>query len=341
MVDTLPPIYFYIPSDKVYADYLPTTPEEYWPWQCQHIPPRYGAPYFWILQTFLYLKLYDFPCQLVHDIPETGVILSHRWFFEDSLRPNPQQLFVCVRADVHSQHPYAQLHVVQNLLQVKPRGIQTIWESYYMPHWPQPAIIERDPSRGNQFENIAFFGNQENLQANLSDKLQIELQKLGMNFQTKLTYEEWNDYRAVDVVLAIRGFGTKNNYPGKPASKLYNAWHAGVPAILGYESAFRAERKSDLDYIEVTSAEEIVMALKSLRDNPTLRQSMVEWGHVRAKETDPQEMTNRWIALLTEVAVPACTHWSRRSHLSRQAFFSKRDSYLAARDLIRQIRSRK
>jgi hypothetical protein len=37
------------------------------------------------------------------------------------------------------------------------------------------------------------------------------------------------------------------------AIKLYNCWHAGVPAVLGAESAFRANRRSDLDYLEVQS----------------------------------------------------------------------------------------
>ena len=38
----------------------------------------------------------------------------------------------------------------------------------------------------------------------------------------------------------------------KPPSKLFNSWLAGVPAVLGHESAYRAERRSDLDYIEVS-----------------------------------------------------------------------------------------
>jgi hypothetical protein len=88
---------------------------------------------------------------------------------------------------------------------------------------------------------------------------------LNLNFKNKLNHNEWHDYSDTDVVLAIRELDRDNLWQGKPASKLYNAWHAGVPAILGYVSAFRSERETKLDYLQATSVREVILALKKLK----------------------------------------------------------------------------
>lgn len=64
----------------------------------------------------------------------------------------------------------------------------------------------------------------------------------------------------------MRSF-SQNDYYDKPALKLFNARHAGVPAILDAESAYRAERMSELDYIEVMSVDGTLLALKLLAGN--------------------------------------------------------------------------
>jgi hypothetical protein len=47
----------------------------------------------------------------------------------------------------------------------------------------------------------------------------------------------WHDYSTDDLVLAVRDL-TEKDALVKPASKLVNAWIAGVPALLGPEPAF-------------------------------------------------------------------------------------------------------
>jgi hypothetical protein len=65
--------------------------------------------------------------------------------------------------------------------------------------------------------------------------------------------QHWHDYSDVDVVVAVRSFDHND-----PPSKFHNAWHAGVPAVLR-ESAYQANRKRDLDYLEVSSADDVML----------------------------------------------------------------------------------
>ena len=341
MFENLPPIYFYIPQSKLPNSNLPQNACSYWQWQCaQHsMPPMQSAGYYWILQTYLYLNDYGFPCKLVKTMPDEGIVLSHRDYLRDSFQPGSRLLLACIRADV-DRHPYAQLHVVQNPYQAIPKRLMSLWESHFIPHWPQPSIIPRDYQRGDTFENVTFLGNEVNLGSEFRHQVWYDqLKELGLQFQKKLNHDEWHDYSDIDVILAIRSFGRQNYWRGKPASKLYSAWHAGVPAILSYESAFRAERKSNLDYLEVTSLEEVISSLRQLRDNKELRRAMVGNGLIRAQETQPDKMVKRWQDFLINVAVPAYRDWCLMPDWQQQLFFNARQSFIGFRPAYYNLKS--
>lgn len=333
MTEVTTPIYFYIPKEHFRSQSWPKNADAYWEWQCQQhsISPMQSGGYFWTLQTYLCLNDYGFPCQLVNTLPTEGIILAHRDFLHESIKPNSQQLFVCLRADV-DRHPYAQLHVVQNLHQAIPKKLMTLWESHFIPHWPQPNIIPREPTRGDRFENVTFIGNQINLVPEFREqKWYRQLEELNLKFHQQLTHEDWNNYQDTDVILAIRKFGTEDKWFGKPASKLYNAWLSGIPAILGYESAFRDERKSDLDYLEATSYEEVVNALKRLREDRSLRSAMVENGWIRAKEVEREELVQKWTTFIVDVAIPAHKKWCGLSRWQQQLFLKLRHLFVTSR----------
>lgn len=342
MLANTPPIYFYFPYPKLGVSSLPDNANSYWQWQCaQHsISPMQSGGCFWTLQTYLYLNDYGFPCQLVDTMPDEGIVVTHRDYLENSFQPSRKLLLVCLRADV-DRHPYAQLHVVQNPHQAIPKQSLELWESHFMPHWPQPAIIPRDPNRGDTFENVTFLGNEINLVPEFREQAWYDrLNDLGLKFQKKLHHDEWHDYSTTDVILAIRSMGVENDWRGKPASKLYSAWHSGVPAILGCEPAFRAERNSDLDYLEATSLEEVISALSRLKDDRQLRDRMVEHGWMRAKETQPQMMVERWQDFLTGIAVPAYRDWRAMTNLQQQIFLKARQSFISLRPTAYRLRSK-
>lgn len=339
--DSTPPIYFYLDPYQVPIDNLPQNTQSYWQWQCaEHsISPMQSGGCFWTLQTYLYLQEFGFPCELVTTMPDEGIVLAHRDFLDASFQPNSKLLLVCLRADV-DRHPYAQLHIVQNPYQKIAKSPISVWESYFIPHWPQASLIPRNPERGDKFENVTFIGNKVNLVPEFQDSSWYEqLDNLGLKFQQKLSHNEWHNYSSIDVILAIRSLGNQNSWRGKPGSKLYNAWHAGIPAILGFETAFRAERKSDLDYLEATSVIEVIASLKLLRENLEMRQAMTQNGLMRAKETQPQEMVNKWQNFILNVAVPAYQNWRTMPAWQQQLFFKMRESSFALRPSYYYLKS--
>jgi hypothetical protein len=96
----------------------------------------------------------------------------------------------------------------------------------------------------------------------------------------------------------------KKLHARKPATKLYNAWLAGVPAILGPEQAYRELRRSDLDYLEVKNVPEALAAVDRLIREPALYAAMVENGKRRAEEFTIDAIRKRWVDLLYR-AIPA------------------------------------
>ena len=60
----------------------------------------------------------------------------------------------------------------------------------------------------------------------------------------------------------------RDPFDNKPFTKLVNAWRAGVPAILGPESAFQSLHRENTDYFDVRSLDEIKRSLEALRPQP-------------------------------------------------------------------------
>ncbi|AUC61715.1 hypothetical protein AA637_11415 [Cyanobacterium sp. HL-69] len=187
----------------------------------------------WILQTYLRLKAIHFSCQLVDKLPEEGIIVGYRYSFPYTSKPSDKSLWVCVKGD-QNPHPYAQLCVVQNKKEVDlwDFKIQLLQEDryllpckrFFMPHWPQPNIISRNPERKEIFENIAFFGVSYNLASELkSQKWKNTLVEKNLQWIVEQDRCAWNDYSYVDAIVAVRNFNSKDDYSWKPASKLYNA----------------------------------------------------------------------------------------------------------------------
>ena len=272
--------------------------------------------YNWTLQTYLRLKANGLPCTLTGTMPAEGIVLAVRGNLPFDLKPNPKLLVVCMRAD-GGFHPYAQIHIVQNPTQVKA-------DSYFMPHWPEPGLIPREDSRGETFKVAAYIGAEVNLAPELqSEAWRRQATALGLEWRLVSESARMNDYRDIDVVVAVRSFD-HNAYSHKPASKLYNAWRAGVPAILGPESAYRAERRNELDYLEVRTLEEVISSLKKLGANSSLRQAMIVNGFERAAEIETELLIERWCKFILMTVVPAYRRWIDMSSIESTLFMLHR-----------------
>jgi len=304
-----PPIRFYLP-DKIPAD-MPPSPDVYWPGFRHYM--RSGV-YVWTVQTFQRLRDAGLHCELSDQLPSEGILIAHRKSIPRDFIPPPTVLFACLRADA-TFHPFAHWHVVINRLALNPW-----YPSVYMPHWPQPGLIPRDPRRGNRLENAAFFGDDGCIAGEMrGDEWMSILRELKLNWM-RVPLEKWHDFSEVDVVVAIRDFVGKHRHANKPPTKLFNAWHAGVPAILGRESAYEHERRGPLDYLEARTLPDLVAALRRMRDEPELRRAMMANGRERARESDPAAIAARWQEFLKDVLEPAYEKWRNASAWQRRFF---------------------
>lgn len=283
---------------------------------------RKSGNYIWPVKTYGYLSAAGVECRLAEQMPEEGIVITHRDWLPNSLRPNGRQLLVCVVADM-IVHPYAQVQLLQNQADPLLTADAELWPSFFMPLWTESGLRGRDASRGDRFENIGFMGSAHNLAPQMkTGKWRARLAELGLRWVVAPP-DSWHDYSALDAVLAVRSFSSFPRYR-YPATKLFNAWAAGVPAIFGPESALRAERRGPLDYLEVGSPREAVAALDRLRKDPSLREAMVANGLVRALEHTPQKTTGQWTRLLADELPRLYQQWSAADEAYRRDFLARR-----------------
>jgi len=301
------PIYFYYPDAS--PDDMPSDIDEFAEWQRRLAADNVTlGPSAWTVQTYLHLRKSGFHCQVTREIPDSGVVVAHRSNVPRQISLTPGRYWVCVLADRAPPHPYVNFHILQNPAQY----LRTRQTSAYIPHWPQAGLIPRDPDRRDKFENICFFGEHENLDPRLADgDMQRWFSENGLRMQV-VARDRWHDYSACDVALAIRTFGTSQWHDSKPATKLVNAWLAGVPAVMGAESAFRMEGRVGLDYLEATSVEDIKLHLVKLASSPSMRRNLVEKGTRSAARFSAEAIATRWIELLEDEVVPRWHRWHRQ-----------------------------
>lgn len=274
----------------------------------------------WILQTWLRLRHAGHPVELSGTAPEDGLVIFHAKQKKELLRQRSRlrdAVLVGVRAD-NREPLIADFEILQNGRFADGR------RRFFVPHWPQSGLVPRDPARGERIERIAYKGFAANLHPAFrttawTDFLAAEgidwvVDAAAFAGRNRLDLD-WPDFRSVDLVVAVRPDERKQRH-SKPATKLVNAWLAGVPALLGPELAFRELRRSDLDYLEVASVAEAREAVLRLRRDPGLYRAMVENGLQRGADFTPDALVPRWAELLFET-IPALAG-EQRSRLLRR-----------------------
>ncbi|MEL6137386.1 MAG: hypothetical protein AAFQ61_03165 [Cyanobacteria bacterium J06626_23] len=313
----MPPTYFYIP-ECYWPSELPTHSGENW--------SGFGLGlYAWTIQTYLRLQEAGLPCKLTRQLPQRGIVLFHSNALRaGTLQPGSKRLLICLKAE-GPVCPIAQLHVVQN-----PREARPLLGANFMPHWPQPGLLPRDPQRGDRLETVAFLGHESSLDPvfRTTDWAQ-QLAERGMRWvavsntngwdDARSVDTCWNDYRQIDAVVALRRVHARRpGYFHKPATKLYNAWLAGVPAILGKETAYRRVGRAGVNYLEANSPDEVLAALDWLKRSAELKHLLLAAGQAQSVAYRPAALTQRWLRFLRQVAVPAYDRWCRLNGAQRQ-----------------------
>ncbi len=323
----MPIIYFYIhPYFWPKCD-VPSDPDRDW--------SGFGfGIYTWTIQTYLRLVQSGFECKLVSSVPSEGILIAHReclssinGSFKEVIKPTNKLYVVNMSADL-GLYSYANLHIVQSCYQ------STNYNNcHFVPHWPQPGIIHRDPTRSATFKNIAFLGNNKNLAPEFkSTEWCDEIKKLNLNFimmDQKFSFDNpesyfttgiWNNYSEIDAIVAVRKFNVAPHYCAlnKPASKLYNAWLSGVPAIIGRDYQCNQERKSEFDYVEVDNVSETIMALRKMKDDYQYRKALVQNGLRRSEEVKADMTVDKWKTLFIEEIIPDYNRWIEKSSIGQQ-----------------------
>lgn len=170
----------------------------------------------------------------------------------------------------------------------------------YLPHWPQPGIIPRDVSRKSRVEKIAYIGSSQYVPKYVKDKKFSEfLLEKGISF-SYMVDGDWFDHRDVDVLIAVRDV-PESVLLTKPASKLVNAWIAGVPIILGREPAYKAMRKSDYDYLEANNFEELIDCINALISDKVLYNQILKNAEVRKINYSCENVVKIWISFFKSI----------------------------------------
>lgn len=243
----------------------------------------------WVISTFLKLKIRGCNVNLCDAlVPGEICVLTAGAYYREKSYYN-DSFIIGARGDC-SRPELPHITICQNKIGVKSS------KDRYIPLWPQPGIIPRNIDRGNKIETIVFKG------AELASEFRSDMFRKGLqNRGVELIIEDkrekgfnWHDYSKADLVLAIR-----DHYAiAKPASKLVNSWLAGVPAILGTEPAYLEQRKSELDYIEANTPEEVLAAVDKLKSDASLYMRMRENAKLRGKEFEDDKIIDIWLELL-------------------------------------------
>lgn len=253
----------------------------------------------WIAQTYVRLgaalRERGFDVRASERFVPGSLCVAHRDDANDFLGGAHRSFLLVVRADRAPVHA-CDLSIVQNNLARAPR-------ERFIPLWPQPGLIPRDPARGIALRRLAYHGRLGSAPRWFdSPALLRELSRRRIVFEPRAP--RWEDYGAVDLAIAARE-ESRHVLATKPATKLYNAWIAGVPLLAMPEPAYLELRRSPFDFIEIRGEHDVVRAVDRLLRHPELYREIVENGRRRAVEFGVERTRARWLDLIEHEAVPA------------------------------------
>ncbi|NJB69136.1 hypothetical protein GGQ74_002830 [Desulfobaculum xiamenense] len=275
----------------------------------------------WIVQTWALLATVDVPFSV--SLVERGIPGQCSVFHYDHARPAHgvhETQAVVVRVD-RPPVPLADFVIEQN--PCVPQSEKT----QFLPSWPQPGLIPRDGSRGCSCVRLAYVGSEEYVPSYMKTSRFIdELRKLGVEF-CFMHKGNWVDYSQVDALVAVRDV-PRSVLARKPYAKLVNAWLAGIPIILGDEPAYRALRRSGLDYLEASSEAEVLVAVARLVSDSRFYSAMQDNALTRIAEFSIGRITDMWCDVLEAAtssvrSFPVLERASRRIRYQAGCLFAR------------------
>lgn len=241
----------------------------------------------WVVLTGLLLKKYSKLSIKFVDKGISGKICVYH--YDNALIRNGvhESYSVVIRAD-RPPINLSDISIEQNPIIKNTKNVK------YIPLWPQPGIIPRDKSRCAVVKKVAYVGNDQYVPEYIKDnQLQNYLRSIGIDF-SYMVKGNWINYKEVDVLLAVREI-PESVLLTKPASKLVNAWIAGVPIVLGREPAYRALRHSEFDYLEANNSEEVFSSIQKLSTDSQFYCEILKNSEFRRTEYSVEKIVKLWV----------------------------------------------
>jgi hypothetical protein len=264
-----------------------------------------GAASNWIIQSFLILRPHLTACGFDVRIGERFVpgeiCVCHR---DDLNRLSGawKSFVICARAD-RPAPAVADIVISQNDLVVN-RSLNT----FFIPHWPQPGLIPRNRARGTMIETAAYFGHDWSIPEWMKSEGQLSesLGLFGLKYQ--LHNKVWNDYGQVDIALAFRD-EADIVLEQKPATKVTNAWLAGVIPIVYPEPEYARIVNHGVNGFLASTFQESVDWIKLLVREPEYVRAIQNAASDAAASYSRQYVTKQWMDFFIEEAIPRYRHW--------------------------------
>jgi hypothetical protein len=108
----------------------------------------------------------------------------------------------------------------------------------------------------------------------------------------------WHDFSDADVALCVRG-GSGLGLLRKPATKLINAWSAGVIPLVGREPSYVELVRHREDAMIVESVDDVVRTLEELRSDPELVRRLRRGVATRGAQFSGPAVLDSWTAALS------------------------------------------
>ncbi len=256
--------------------------------------------FIWGLQTYQNLKNLGLPVKLSFELDSEAINLAHG----NVLRSLDKRFdYFCVSLQADFPHfQLAQYHIVQNQEQVAQNAS-------FIPHWPQPGQIARDPNR-NGVRKVAYQGARRFTDLD-ERRLNSDLKKHDISFEI-LDEKNWPHLLGVDVLVGIRSF-SNIKYKRKPPTKLIDAWHAGIPFVGGWDSAYTQIGDPGEDYLRVSSYEEFLDCIVRLKDDQELYNRLVAAGRKKASSYTIDAIAQQWENILESDIRIKYDEWKKAS----------------------------
>ena len=261
----------------------------------------------WTVQTWCRLRDFGVGGIEIATQPAAGRINLSKSKTLSRRGSDPDLFQVSIQAD-YPRILWAQFHIQQN-------ADQLCEDSTFIYHWPQAGIVSRNADR-TAVERVGFLGSLGGNLAAGEARWHEMLARRGLEFVAR-SPDRWHDFSDIDIAIGLRSFGYAR-HSRKPASKLVNAWLAGVPFIGGSDSAFSQVGTVGIDHLVAHNFEEALSQIDRLRSDPVLYAAIVAAGHARARRFSFERIAAQWVEMFEGPIAARYRQWEARLPAERR-----------------------